>query len=234
MRRLITAITSAALAALIFLPSPVAEAHHRPDLPLTEAQFEQMFPNRLPFYTYQGLVDVLRTYPRFANTGSRSTQKREIAAFLAQVDHESGQLRYLINQNPASWPVFCDRTQSYGCPAGPTAYHGRGPIMLSWNFNYKNAGDAIGKDLLNHPELVETDPAVAWTTAVWYWMTQKGGAKLTSHQAMLSRAGFGGTIRAINYPECDGGNPAAMQHRVEAFKRFAHILHVSPGRNLTC
>ena len=30
-----------------------------------------------------------------------------------------------------------------GAPAGQTAYHGRGPMQLSWNFNYKAAGDAL-------------------------------------------------------------------------------------------
>ncbi|MBP2472261.1 hypothetical protein JOF53_001133 [Crossiella equi] len=222
-----------ALFALLGLGTP-ALASPGGRLPVTKAQFEQMFPQKLPFYTYEGLRAVLETYPRFANSGGWVTRRREVAAFLAQVDHESGALRYLINQNPATWPLFCDDKQPYGCPAGRTAYHGRGPIMLSWNFNYHNAGQAIGKDLLNQPDLVQTDPAVSWTTAVWYWMTQIGGAEQSSHQAMVRGLGFGETIRAINHPECDGGNPAAMAHRVDSYRRFTTILGVSPGRGLTC
>jgi predicted chitinase len=210
--------------------------HPRPParLPLTEAQFNAMFPDRLPFYTYAGLVDVLKTYPAFANTGSPTIRKREIAAFLAHVNHESGALIYLETINKDTWPIFCDTTQVYGCPAGVAAYHGRGPIMLSWNFNYKAAGDAIGVDLLHHPELVGTDPAVAWTSAVWYWMSQTGGGALTSHDAIVTRAGFAETIRSINSPECNGGNTPAVEHRVAAYQRFAAVLHTSVGRNLTC
>jgi predicted chitinase len=211
--------------------------HHRPPvarLPMTEAQFNAMFPDRLPFYTYAGLVDVLKTYPAFANTGSSTLRRRELAAFLAHVNHESGALVYLETINKDTWPIFCDTTQVYGCPAGVAAYHGRGPIMLSWNFNYKAAGDAIGVDLLHHPELVGTDPAVAWTSAVWYWMSQTGGGTLTAHDAMVTRAGFAETIRSINSPECNGGNTPAVQHRVAAFRQFATVLRTTTGRNLTC
>jgi predicted chitinase len=233
-KRVIAVLSTLVLAVVGFVPG-AAEAHPRPArLPLTEAQFTAMFPDRLPFYTYQGLVDVLKTYPTFANTGSSEIRRREIAAFLAHVNHESGALRYLETINQDTWPLFCDATQPYGCPAGIAAYHGRGPIMLSWNFNYKAAGDAIGVDLLHHPELVGTDPAVAWTSAVWYWMTQTGGGTLTSHDAIVTRAGFAETIRSINSPECNGGNTPAMQNRVAYFQRFARILRASPGRNLTC
>ena len=89
------------------------------------------------------------------------------------------------------YPIFCDDTQPYGCPAGHDAYYGRGAIMLSWNFNYKAAGDALGLDLLNNPWLVETDPAVAWMTALWYWNTQSGPGTMTGHDAMVNRRASG-------------------------------------------
>ncbi|MFJ6768324.1 ricin-type beta-trefoil lectin domain protein, partial [Streptomyces sp. NPDC091282] len=102
---------------------------------VSEAQFNQMFPNRNSFYTYQGLTAALGAYPGFANTGSDTTKKQEAAAFLANVNHETGGLVYVVEQNTANYPTYCDRSQSYGCPAGQAAYYGRGPIQLSWNFN---------------------------------------------------------------------------------------------------
>lgn len=202
---------------------------------VSEARFERMFPQRNEFFTYDGLVEATRAFPRFARTGSGAEREREAAAFLANVSHETGGLYYVVAQNKETYPIFCDETQSYGCPAGHDAYYGRGAIMLSWNFNYKAAGDALGLDLLNDPWLVERDPAVAWMTALWYWNTQTGPGTMTGHDAMVSGAGFGETIRSLNgTAECDGGNTAQMRHRVDLYVSFTRILKVRPGHGLTC
>jgi predicted chitinase len=202
---------------------------------VSEAQFNQMFPSRNSFYSYSGLTAALSAYPGFANTGSDTTKKQEAAAFLANVNHETGGLVYIVEQNTANYPTYCDWSQSYGCPAGQAAYYGRGPIQLSWNFNYKAAGDALGIDLLNNPWLVQNDSAVAWKTALWYWNTQTGPGSMTPHNAMVNGAGFGQTIRSINGSvECDGKSPAQVQSRVDAYTRFTSILGTSTGANLYC
>ncbi|MEV6115977.1 glycoside hydrolase family 19 protein [Streptomyces sp. NPDC052109] len=124
---------------------------------VSEAQFNQMFPNRNSCYTSSGLVQSLAAYPAFATTGSDTVEKQEAAAFLADVSHETGGLVYVVEQNTAHYPTYCGWSQSYGCPAGQAAYYGRGPLQLSWNFNYKAAGDAPGIDLLDNPWLVQND-----------------------------------------------------------------------------
>jgi predicted chitinase len=202
---------------------------------VSEAQFNQMFPNRNSFYTYKGLVDALSAYPQFATTGGSEVAKREAAAFLANVNHETGGLVYIKEINTANYPHYCDQTQSYGCPAGQSAYYGKGPIQLSWNYNYKAAGDALGIDLLRNPYLVETDPAVAWKTGLWFWNTQSGAGTMSGHQAIVGGSGFGESIRSINGSmECNGGNPAQVQSRIASFQRFAQILGTTTGSNLTC
>ena len=203
--------------------------------PVSEVQFNQMFPNRIPFYSYSGLLDAIKKYPAFTGTGSDTVRKQEAAAFLANINHESGGLVYVEEINQANWPHYCDTSQSYGCPAGQSAYHGRGPIQLSWNFNYKAAGDALGIDLLRNPDLVKTNSSVAWQTGIWYWMTQRGPGSMTPHDAMAGSRGFGETIRSINGSlECGGRNPAQVQSRVDAYNRFTSILGVTPGANLYC
>ncbi|WP_327426333.1 MULTISPECIES: glycoside hydrolase family 19 protein [unclassified Streptomyces] len=202
---------------------------------VSEAQFNQMFPNRNSFYTYSGLRAAMSAYPAFANTGSDTVKKQEAAAFLANVSHETGGLVYVVEQNTANYSHYCDWSQSYGCPAGQSAYYGRGPIQLSWNFNYKAAGDALGIDLLNNPYLVQNDASVAWKTGLWYWNTQTGPGTMTGHNAMVNSAGFGQTIRSINGSlECDGKNPAQVQSRVDAYQRFVQILGTTAGANLYC
>ncbi|REF94104.1 chitinase [Asanoa ferruginea] len=202
---------------------------------VSEAQFNQMFPGRNSFYTYSGLVAALSAYPAFAKSGSTTVQRQEAAAFLANVHHETGGLVYIVEQNTANYPHYCDPNQPYGCPAGQAAYYGRGPIQLSWNFNYNAAGNALGLPLLTNPWLVQTDAAVAWKTGIWYWMTQNGPGTMTPHNAMVNGAGFGETIRSINGSiECNGGNPAQVQSRVTRYQQFVGILGVPAGNNLSC
>ncbi|RSM64865.1 chitinase [Kibdelosporangium aridum] len=202
---------------------------------VTEAQFNQMFPSRNPFYTYAGLVEALSAYPGFAKTGSDVVRKQEAAAFLANVHHETGGLVHIVEQNQANYPHYCDASQPYGCPAGQAAYYGRGPIQLSWNFNYKAAGDALGLPLLTNPWLVQNEAPVAWKTGLWYWNTQNGPGTMTPHNAMVNGAGFGETIRSINGSlECNGRNPAQVQSRVNNYTRFVGILGVPAGNNLYC
>ncbi|WP_442814469.1 glycoside hydrolase family 19 protein [Streptomyces sp. NBC_01808] len=210
-----------------------------PDAPsgsvVSEAQFNEMFPNRNPLYTYEGLTEAMRSYPAFAHTGADRMKRLEAAAFLANVSHETGGLVHVVEQNQANYPSYCDWSQPYGCPAGQAAYYGRGPIQLSWNFNYKAAGDALGLDLLNDPWRVEREPAVAWQTGLWYWMTQSGPGSMPGHTAMTSGAGFGESIRSINGAlECDGANPAQVQSRIDNYQRFTQILGVTHGNLLTC
>ncbi|HET7269246.1 MAG TPA: chitinase [Oleiagrimonas sp.] len=213
-------------------PKAVDPGH---DFVVSRAQFEQMFPSRNRFYTYDGLVTAIHAYPAFAHTGSHQTRAREAAAFLAQSAFETDWLKYVKQIDNGNYAKKCDRGKPYGCPAGKAAYYGRGPIMLSWNFNYKHAGDALGIDLLHHPDLVETKPAIAWKTALWYWMTQKGPGVMTAHHAMVSGAGFGQTINAMNGAlECHGGKPESVRARVEAYEHMVDILDASPGGGETC
>ncbi|MFD8754076.1 chitinase [Kitasatospora sp. NPDC059577] len=202
---------------------------------VSKAQFGRMFPNRNQFYTYEALVGAMSAYPGFAHTGNDAIQRREAAAFLANVSHETGGLRYVVEQNTANYPTYCDAARPYGCPAGRAAYYGRGPLQLSWNFNYKAAGDALHIDLLHNPHLVQTNPEVSWKTALWYWNTQSGPGSMTAHRAIVTGAGFGQTIRSINGAvECNGRNTAEMQDRVNLYQGFARLLGTSPGTDLTC
>ncbi len=200
---------------------------------VSEAQFNQMFPSRNSFYSYSGLVDAMNAFPAFAKTGSDTVKKQEAAAFLANASHETGGLVHIREINQGN--DLCDESRPYGCPAGTYAYYGRGPIQLSWNFNYKAAGDHLGLNLLNNPDQVATNSATSWKTALWYWTTQTGPGTMTPHSAMVNSRGFGETIRSINGSlECNGGNPGQVQSRVTKYQQFVGILGVPAGANLYC
>ncbi|KAH9326680.1 hypothetical protein KI387_006858, partial [Taxus chinensis] len=64
---------------------------------------------------------------------------------------------------------YCNSQQA-PCASGKQ-YYGRGPIQLSWNYNYIAAGKAIGFDGLNDPDIVARDNTISFKTAIWFWMT---------------------------------------------------------------
>lgn len=210
-------------------PSPV----HGFGSIVSRQTFETMFPNRHALYSYEGLVAATQKYPSFCNEGSDEQRKREVAAFLANIAHETGDLQYAEEQNTANWSGYCQPGTNYPCAPGKT-YQGRGPIQLSWNYNYGACGEAISADLLNNPDLASTDSAISFMTALWFWMTPQS-PKPSCHNA-ISTVGFGMTINIINGGiECGKGQqtPQAL-HRVQLYQQYAEMLGVSPGENLFC
>ncbi|GAA4545614.1 chitinase [Amycolatopsis samaneae] len=241
-RRFLAGLLPAAALGAVALAGPAAAAEEQPATAagptafvVSQAQFDKMFPGRNGFYSYQGLTAALGAYPGFANTGNDTIKKREAAAFLANVGHETGGLKYVVEQNKDNYPHYCDAGQPFGCPAGQAAYYGRGPLQLSWNFNYKAAGDALKIDLLHDPYKVEKDAAVSWKTGLWFWNSQRGAGSMTAHDAMVNDKGFGETIRSINGAlECNGKNPAEREDRINIYKKFVGVLGADPGGNLSC
>ncbi|MCD7457651.1 Endochitinase ep3 [Datura stramonium] len=179
------------------------------------------------FYTRDSFLEALTSYPNFGTVGSAQDSKREIAAFFAHVTHETGHMCYINEINGASRDYCDENNTEYPCVSGKN-YYGRGPIQLSWNFNYGPAGKSIGFDGLNDPDIVARDAVISFKTALWYWMNN-------CHSLITSGQGFGPTIRAINGQlECDGGNPQTVARRVEYYTQYCQQLGVETGDNLTC
>ncbi|CAN0880068.1 Chitinase 4 [Linum grandiflorum] len=68
------------------------------------------------FYTREAFIQAARSYPQFGNRGSPAGSKR---------------MCYIEEINKAE---YCDRSR-YPCAAGKR-YYGRGPLQLTWNYNY--------------------------------------------------------------------------------------------------
>lgn len=97
--------------------------------------------------------------------------KLEVAAFLANVGHESGDLCFINEISPASDYCAADHAR-FPCAPGKS-YHGRGGLQLSWNYNY-------GED---------DSPISAWCVVcivcvhvyvrLWYGLTMSRGRLLS-------------------------------------------------------
>jgi chitinase len=198
---------------------------------LSEAAFNSMFPGRNGFYSYAGLVSAAATFGAFANSGDTTARKREVAAFLANVGHETGNLVYIEEINKSD---YC--SSSGACPCAPgKRYYGRGPLQLSWNFNYCTAGNALGLDLRGNPDLVAQDSTISWRTGLWFWMTSGGAGARPAHESIVNGFGFGETVRTINGSlECNGGNWGAVQSRINRYLDFCGRLGVDPGGGQGC
>ncbi|KAG6726843.1 hypothetical protein I3842_02G100500 [Carya illinoinensis] len=207
------------------------------------------------FYTRAAFINALGSYKQFGKIGSADDSKREIAAFFTHATHETGSFCHIEERNDPATENYCNakKTGSICCramveilsekyvdalkdfcdkrypqyPCNPDKkYYGRGPIQLTWNYNYGAAGNSIQIDLLNSPETVATDPIISFKTALWFWMTNV-------HQVL--NQGFGATIRAINGAiECDGRKTDAVKSRIQYYTQYCNQLGVAPGDNLSC
>ncbi|MBC7658404.1 MAG: chitinase [Chitinophagaceae bacterium] len=197
----------------------------------TEAMFNTLYPQRNQFYTYQGLVAAADSVAGFAKSGTLENRKFEVAAFLANVAQETGRLVYVEEIVKAD---YCDYSNVAPCASGKR-YYGRGPLQISWNYNYQAAGQFLNLPLLANPDLIAQDPKVAWQTGLWFWMTQSGAGYDTSHNWSL-KGNFGETIRSINGGlECNGGpNTTGAAMRRQYFGEVAGIIGVSTGWQTGC
>jgi putative chitinase len=92
---------------------------------------------------------------------------QEIAMFLAQVGHESGQLRYL--KELASGEAYEGRQDLGNTSAGDgVRYKGRGLIQITGKRNYVLCSLGLDLPLLETPQLLE-EPVNAVRSAGWFW-----------------------------------------------------------------
>lgn len=111
---------------------------------------------------------------------------RRQAHFLAQVGHESGELRY--TEELASGDAYEGRADLGNTqPGDGPRFKGRGLIQLTGRANYKAYGDALGIDLVSgeNPRRVGADPELAVDVACWFW--QSNGLNAPADQDDIER-----------------------------------------------
>jgi predicted chitinase len=269
---------------------------------VTKKQFNELFPQRDPFYTYASFIKAIKDlaqikvkitrravsvyqfirtdkatgkstvvrqdvdwneawakvkpdstytidYGAFCTESDLLTNKKELAAFFANVAHET---RHGMNgtytdglmlrhEDNTSLDYFGD-SDEYP-PVKGKKYYGRGPMQLSYNGNYGYASDCIFGDhkiLLNNPDLLTTDAVVAFKAAIYFWMTPQTH-KPSAHDVMIGKwklnaadkaagrvNGFGMVTDIINGAvECGQGENPNMLDRVGFYQHFLSKLGAS-------
>lgn len=162
-------------------------------MPITQQQLLQILPNS------KSVAGVFVPALNSAMNRFAIATPARISAFIAQCGHESAQLTQLIeNLNygaqalQSTWPTrfpaalaaqaarkpeqIANIAYASRMGNGPESsgdgfrYRGRGLFQVTGKSNYAACGEALGLDLINHPELLE-QPEHAAMSAAWYWAT---------------------------------------------------------------
>lgn len=169
-----------------------------------------------------------------------------MAAFLAQVAHESGQLTRLTeNLNYSAkrlmqvWPkrfptmekaaryeknpqklanlVYAGRLGNGDEASGDGwRFRGRGLIQLTGRGNYRAAGRGIGLELEQQPDLLE-QPEAAALSAAWFWQSH-GLNELADCQGNDDSEDFTTITRRIN------GGTVGLKERLALWERAKQVL----------
>lgn len=132
------------------------------------------------------------------------------AAFLAQLAHESGELRYM--EELASGAAYEGRKDLGNTqPGDGKRYKGRGPIQLTGRANYKKYGDLLGLDLINNPTIAATKE-VGFRIAGQFW-------KLNGLNELADQQKFENITRRIN------GGLNGQSDRVKYYTRAKQVLN---------
>lgn len=241
---------------------------------LNEKSWNELFPNRSgrgksasqknapDFYSFKAFVKAAKVFPEFLS-GNTVSQKRELAAFLANIAQETsggwdeapgGYFKwglYFVKETSATKNAYADYSKKNYPPVKGKSYYGRGPKQLSWNYNYGQFSEAwfgTKDSLLQHPEWIEQNSMLAFASALWFWMAPQF-PKPSCHEIMTGKwkpntadlqkgrkPGFGATVNVINGGvECGSGKDMdKTKYRYEYYKYFCKYFHVTPGDNIEC
>lgn len=247
---------------------------------LTEKQWNELFPHRYDgtgsqaginkakrkddFYSYTAMVAAASRFPVFMDAKDELSQKRELCAFLANVALETGGGWDGAPGGYYKWGLYFkeERGCEKGClaysdtskkkypPVITQSYHGRGPLQLSWNYNYGQFSEAWfgNKDiLLQNPSRLSQDPVISFASAFWFWTTPQA-PKPSCHDIMCNKwipsakdslgrrlPGFGSVVNVINGGiECGTSQSKNAKYRYGYYLYFCNYFHITPGSNTEC
>jgi putative chitinase len=166
--------------------------------------------------------------------------ERRVAAYLSNLAHESANLtRWEENLNYSArrltqvWPrrfptieiamPFAHNPEAlanktYGGrmgnnkPGDGWKYRGRAPLQITGKSLYQKAGEALGIDLVNNPDLVVEDKMIGFRVSAWVFAVEKGGNHLADKLQIKA------LTKAIN------GGYNGLNERIDLFNRGLRIL----------
>lgn len=175
---------------------------------LTAEQLLQIMP-------YAGTRAAIFVYPlTAAMTADGIDTPTRAAAFLAQIAHESGELRYV--RELASGEAYEGRRDLGNTqPGDGKRFRGRGLIQVTGRHWYERASKELGLDCVNSPELLET-PINAARVSTWWWRVNRMNAVADTMDIRL-------ITRRVN------GGLNGLESRRKYYETALRVLGVQPS-----
>lgn len=171
---------------------------------LTDDELRQIMPNCAAAKRADYLLFIQQAMQEFGIT----SYLRE-TAFLAQLAHESGELRYM--EEIASGAAYEGRANLGNTqPGDGKRYKGRGPIQLTGRANYTKYGQLLGLDLVNNPPIAATKE-VGFRIAGQFW-------KLNGLNELADQQKFETITRRIN------GGINGLPDRIKYYERARKVM----------
>lgn len=246
----------------------------------TQDNWNEGFPLADSLYSYEDFLKAVGLFPMFCNEMGEDYSdlddvcRRELAGLFAHWGQETGkrdpsegefwtQGLYYLEEMACSdgFVSWCDYKNG-GWSAGETAwpnqagvqYYGRGPMQLSWNYNYGAFSNVFNVPkvynsrmlLLENPDLVAEDGYTAFAAGIWFWMTPQP-PKPSMHDVMTGimipneadinagfGANFGTTINIINGgQECGFVNNKATSRGVY-YNKWLQVFGLPEESDVSC
>jgi putative chitinase len=185
-------------------------------MPITEQQLLQILPNA------GKQAGVFASALTLAMDKYQINTRLRMAAFIAQVGHESGQFRYVRELGGDQYLSKYD-TGSLAARLGNTPqadgdgqkYRGRGLIQITGHDNYLACSKALFGDdrLLRAPETLEQAEWAA-KSAAWFWNSR-------NLNALADKGDFQGITKRIN------GGLNGLEERLEFYQCGLKVLGLS-------
>ena len=138
-------------------------------------------------------------------------------AFLAQLAHESAELRYM--EEIASGAAYEGRANLGNTqPGDGKRYKGRGPIQLTGRANYTKYGQLLGLDLVSDPTIAATKE-VGFRIAGQYW-------KLNGLNELADAQQFKAITKRIN------GGYNGLDDRIKYYDRAKRVLSKDDSKTI--
>ena len=178
---------------------------------LTKEQLHLMMPNASKSNIDKFLLPLNAAMEEF-----KIVKPLQIAAFIAQLAHESGSFHYVEEIASGSNYEFRKDLGNLEFEALQAAhtnhstsgkfYKGRGLIQITGYYNYKACGTALKVDLITNPKLL-SEEVYACRSAAWFWHSRSLNSYADlgkfSNITKLINGGFNGsTERLANYARC--------------------------------
>lgn len=178
---------------------------------LTEEQLRLMMPTASKKNIKTFLPSLNKAMNEF-----RIVKPMQIAAFIAQITHESGSLHYVEEIADGSMYEYRKDLGNLEFIALQTAhanhtttghfYKGRGLIQITGYFNYVRCGAGLNVDLVTNPKLL-CEVEYACRSAAWFWdshnLNNYADVGLFGATTKVINGGFNGAKeRLANYARC--------------------------------